>query len=45
MTFYMETAQIFANEGKHYQALDSNQKAIQLAELIYSPDDYAMFEL
>lgn len=24
MTFYMETAQIFSNEGKHHQALDSN---------------------
>ena len=46
LNFYQETAGIFSNEGKHYQALDSVKKAFELAKTgIYRPDDYAMFEL
>lgn len=45
LQFYIETAQILSGEGKHYQALDSNKKAIELAKKIYREDDYAMFEL
>ena len=45
MTFYLETSSIFSNENKHYQALDSVKKAMEIAHQIYRPDDYAMFEL
>jgi hypothetical protein len=31
LTFYQETANILTSEGKHYQALDSNQKAMEIA--------------
>jgi len=45
LTFYIETAQVLSSEGKHYQALDSNKKAIELAKQLFREDDYAMFEL
>ena len=45
LTFYRETAGVLTSEGKHYQALDSNKKALELAKQLYREDDYAMFEL
>lgn len=45
LTFYTETANILSSENKHYQALDSNKKAFELAKQLYRDDDYAMFEL
>ena len=45
LQFYTETANILSSENKHYQALDSNKKAIELAKQLYREDDYAMFEL
>ena len=45
LTFYQETASIFTNEGKHYQALDSIKKADELAPKVFNHNEYAMFEL
>ena len=45
LTFYTETANLLSAENKHYQALDSNKKAMEIARQIYRDDDYAMFEL
>jgi len=32
LQFYMETAEILSGENKHYAALDSNKKAMELAK-------------
>ena len=34
-----------SGENKHYQALDSHKKAMELARQLYREDDYIMFEL
>jgi hypothetical protein len=45
MTFYTETANILSGENKHYQALDSNKKAVELARQLFREDDYIMYEM